>query len=159
MSTKAQNHQKAYRYYKDLTGKKDVDLDEVADWMIKNGHVAPVPKTPAELLAKELASALREETRNDKRTGRPYRANHAYPVMEGTSSGWLYFDIDENPSRKKMQFSIMKRREQTVGDVLSMFLDAEHWNNENPKEDPIQPPLDFGMDVELRLNAPDEKAA
>src|SRR6266852_1244116 len=112
MSSKQQNHLKAGRYYKDLTGKRDVDLLEVADWMIKKGYEPPVPKTPKELLASQLSSALREETRYDKKTGRAYRANHSYPVMEGAGGSFAWFDIDENPTRKKMHFSLMKRREQ-----------------------------------------------
>ena len=159
MSTKHQNHQKAVRYYKDLTGNADVDLVEVAAWMIKNGHNAPAPKTPAELLAKELASALREEVRYDKKTGRPYRANHSLPIAEGAGGTYVWFDIDEKPPRKKMHRSLIKRREQMVGDALSLFTDAEHWNNENQTEEPINLPLDFQMDVDIRLNTPDDKAA
>ena len=109
------------RYYKDEAGEKDVDLRQLAAWMIKKGHKPPTPKTPVELLARELASALREETRYDKISGRPYRANHAF------ASGDLFtwFDIDEKPVRRKMHASLMKRREQMVGDGLQ-FLQIHH---------------------------------
>lgn len=155
MSTKNQNYQKQLRHYKDLVGDKEVDLKKVAIWMIQNGTKAPTPKTAEELLAGELAAALREETRYDRKTGRPYRANHAVPTDQGN----LWIDIDENPPRRSMHKSLMKRREQMVGDGLQLSLDAEHWNNENPNEDPIQIPLDFEMDVEIRKLAPEEKAA
>jgi hypothetical protein len=155
VSTKAQNYQKQIRYYKDITGETDVDLKKVAEWMIRHGHKAPVPKTPAELLARELADAAREETRYDKQTGRPYRANHAFPTPQGN----LWFDIDENPSRRKMHMSLMKRREQMVGDGLQLSLDADHWNSVNASEEPIQIPLDFELDVAIRKNTPDAEAA
>ena len=46
-----------------------------------------------------------------------------------------------------------------VGDTLQLDLDAEHWNNIHPEEQPIQLPLDFTDDVEWRKNAPDEEAS
>lgn len=157
MSTKHQNYQKQIRYYKDVTGEKEVDLKKVAEWMISKGAEPPTPKTPVELLAKELSSALREETRYDGTTGRPYRANHA--VHDLLSGGMRWFDIDENPPRKKMHMSLMKRREQMVGDGLQLSLDADHWNSSNPNEQEIQIPLDFELDVQIRKMAPEEEAA
>ena len=50
------------------------------------------------------------------------------------------------------------RREQMVGDALQLNLDAEHWSNEHPNEEPIQLPLDFSDDVEWRKNTPLEDA-
>ena len=155
MSNKHQNYQKQLRYYKDETGEKDVDLRQLAAWMIKKGHKPPTPKTPVELLARELASALREETRYDKISGRPYRANHAF------ASGDLFtwFDIDEKPVRRKMHASLMKRREQMVGDGLQLSLDADHWNSENADQEAIPMPLDLELDVQIRKMAPPEKEA
>ena len=48
------------------------------------------------------------------------------------------------------------RREQMVGDGVQLTLDAMHWNNINPKEEPITIPLDFTEDIEERLNTPEE---
>lgn len=155
MSTKHQNYQKCIRHYKDITGEREVDLKKVAEWMIANGHKPPTPKTASELLAVDLATAAREETRYDKNTGRPYRANHAFP----TSSGNLWFDIDENPPRRKMHMSLMKRREQMVGDGLQLTLDADHWNTQNGGQEPIKIPLDFELDVAIRMNTPEADAA
>jgi hypothetical protein len=159
VSTKQQNYQKHFRLYKDQTGEKEVDLKKVAAWMISKGFTAPVPKTPVEILAAELSSALREETRYDKSTGRPYRANHALTIQQGNLFSVSWFDIDENPPRKRMHMSLMKRREQMVGDGLQLSLDADHWNSENPTQEPIQIPLDFELDVQIRKNTPTEKAA
>ena len=49
--------------------------------------------------------------------------------------------------------SLINRRQQMVGDALQLDLDAEHWNNINPNEVPIQLPLDFTDDVEWAKNA------
>lgn len=102
---------------------------------------------------------MREEIRYDKLTGRPYRANHAVPKMQGNLFGVSWIDIDENPPRKKMHMSLMKRREQMVGDGLQLSLDADHWNSVNLDQKPIEIPLDFELDVQIRKMTPDEKVA
>lgn len=155
MATKSQQYQKLFRLYKDETGEKEVDNKAVAEWMIKRGVKPPTPKTAIELLASEISSALREETRYDSKTGRPYRANHAVPTEQGV----LWIDIDENPSRSVMQKSLMKRRQQMVADGLHLTLDADHWNSANPNQEPIQIPLDFELDVEIEKAKKDHAAA
>ena len=55
-----------------------------------------------------------------------------------------------------MHKSLIMRREQMVGDGVQLTLDAMHWNNINPKEEPITIPLDFTEDNEERLNTPEE---
>jgi hypothetical protein len=70
----------------------------------------------------------------------------------------VWVDIDEAP-RKIMLKSLVNRREQMVGDGLQLTLDADHWNNIHPSEEPIVMPLDFTDDVEWRKNGPDEKVA
>ena len=66
-------------------------MAEFAAAAIKMGMKAPPPVTSEELLAKQFASAEREETNIDKKTNRPYRANLAYSVKnkigEQTRSG------------------------------------------------------------------------
>ena len=155
MSTKAQQYQKLFRLYKDETGVKEVDNREVAAWMIRRGVKPPKQKTVVDLLAAEISSALREETRYDLRSGRPYRANHAVPTAQGV----FWIDIDEKPRRSIMHKSLMKRRQQMVADGFHLTLDAEHWNSENPEQDPIQVPLDFELDVQIEMAKKDTMAA
>jgi hypothetical protein len=155
MTTKSERLQKLFRLYKDETGEKEVDNKAVAEWMIQRGVPAPKPKTPVELLASEISSALREETRYDNQTGRPYRANHAVPTEQGV----FWIDIDENPSRSIMNKSLMKRRQQMVADGLHLTLDADHWNSANPDQEPIQIPLDFELDIEIEKAKKDQIAA
>src|SRR5688572_1942839 len=70
--------QRWHRQYKQETGIKEVDLKEFADWLVAKGWPEPKPVSPRDLLAKQCATALREETRDDKETGEPYRVNHYY---------------------------------------------------------------------------------
>ena len=157
MSNKLQERQRFIKYYKDQTGVKEVNMHEVAKFANSKGWPLPKPQDPLDLLAKQFADAAREEIRKDKKTGRPYRANHAVPQMQGQEKFTLWIDIDEAP-RKPMLKSLMNRREQMVGDGLQLTLDADHWNSEHSNEEPIQIPLDFTDDIMWRKNGPTEKA-
>ena len=158
MSTKKERMQKFVRYYKGQTGKTEVEMHEVAEFAIKMGWTPPVPPKPVDLLARQFSDAEREEVRYDRKTGKPYRANHAYTEQRGNKQTTLWIDIDENPPRTKLVKSVINRREQVVGDLYHLMLDTEHWNNEHPNEEPIQLPLDFTDDVEWRKNGPEEQA-
>jgi hypothetical protein len=157
MATKKHTLQSFIRYYKRETGATEVNMHEVAQFALARGWKAPVPKRPVDLLAKEFSQAAREEIRYDKKTGKPYRANHAFTQRQGETQLTLWVDIDEAP-RGPMLKSLINRREQMVGDAVQLTLDANHWNSINPQEDPIDLPLDFSDDVEWRLNADDDEA-
>jgi hypothetical protein len=156
MSTKHHDMQKLIRYYKDQTGKMEVDMKEVAKFAVKMGWQLPAPSDPLDQLAKEFAQAAREEIRYDKGSGKPYRANHAIVQQQGDDQLHLWIDIDEAP-RKRMRKSFIMRREQMVGDGLQLSLDVDHWNNIHPHEEPIIIPMDFTDDITWRKNAPEEK--
>ena len=147
------------RRYKIEMGVSEIDVHEFADWMVRKGWPLPAPTSPKERLVKNITRALREEMRHNRVTGRPYRANHAYPIgvnRQGTL--WAWIDIDEAP-REPMRKSLQTRREQMVGDALQLSFDADHWNALHPDEDSIMIELDFADDVEWRKNAPMEQAS
>lgn len=155
MATRHQELQKITRKYKDETGEKEVDTHKVAEYAKKLGWPMPKPKSPIDLLAREISGALREEIRTDKKTGKPYRANHAYQtnLFGETVTRWI--DIDEAP-RTPMLKSVVNRREQVVGDMVQLSLDVDHWNSINSKDEPIVVQTDFTEDVEWRKNAPED---
>lgn len=155
MATKHQEMQRLIRHYKDVTGKTDINMHEVAQFAVEKGWPLPRPIAAIDRLAKEFSQAAREEVRYDEKNGKPYRANHAITTIQGSVQLTLWVDIDEAP-RHKMLKSLVQRREQMVGDGLQLTLDAMHWNSIHPSEDPINLPLDFTDDVEWRINAPDE---
>ncbi len=154
MTTRAQRVENLIRHYMDTTGETDVDMVKLAAFAHRMGWPLPVPKTPLELLAKQLSHDARETVRHDKATGRPYRAYHAYSEGHGDKQLTLWIDIDRNPPRHKMHKSLNQRREQMVGDAVQLAFDAEHWNHANSKQEPIQIEFDFGPDIEWRKNAP-----
>jgi hypothetical protein len=148
--------QRFFKHYKEVKHKTAVDMHDVAKFAISKGWPVPAPIDPIERLAKEFSSAAREEIRHDKKTGKPYRANHALPEIRGGKQLTLWIDIDEAP-RKPMLKCLVKRREQMVGDGLQLSLDADHWNSIHPDEEPINLPLDLTPDVDWRKNAPDDE--
>jgi hypothetical protein len=138
--------QRMIRLYKDETGIKEVDMKEVAKFALEKGWKPPKPISAIDRLARDLAQAARVEMRQDNKTGKPYRANHAVEAKQGH---FFWIDIDEAP-RPHMQKSLTSRREQMVGDGYQLTLDADHWNSINPNEKPIIVPMDFTEDVEER---------
>lgn len=154
--SKMREMQRLIRHYRDETGELEVDMHKVAKWAASKGWPLPKPTNPLDMLAKQFAEAARQETRKDKETGLPYRANHSIPIKQGEEQLHLWIDIDEAP-RSQMLKSLVNRREQMVGDGLMLTYDAEHWNRINPDEEPTQLDMDLTEDIEWRRNAPDEE--
>ncbi len=153
--SKKREMQRLIRAYKDETGERQIDMNNVAKWAAGKGWPLPTPKNPLDLLAKQFSEAAREETRRDSATGMPYRANHSFVTMHGSEQLHLWIDIDE-AERGPFLKSAVTRREQMVGDGLQLTLDMMHWNRINPDKEPIDLPMDLTFDIELRLNAPDD---
>lgn len=153
---KKQEMQRLIHHYKEVTGKTEVSMHEIARFAVSKGWPLPSPIDPIERLAKDFSEAARAEIRYDKTTGKPYRANHAFSVSRDGKQLSLWIDIDE-AARTPMLKSAVQRREQMVGDALQLSFDLDHWNSMHPDEEPIALPLDLTDDVEWRKNAPDEE--
>lgn len=160
MQTKIEQRQAIVRRYREETGKQSVDMHEVAAYAIRLGMKPPKPKTEVALLAEMLSAAAREETCIDEVTGRPFRVNVAVTTWSGKDQMTLWHVLADAP-RPIAHRGLMQRREQMVGDAVSLADDALHWNRIHPNDEPIQIPLDFEFDVMLRRNAPpdDEQMA
>jgi hypothetical protein len=157
MARRHREMQHLIRQWKEETGNIEIDMHAVAEYAAQRGWPIPPPVSGMDRLAKDFSQAAREETRQDSRTGKPYRVYHAFP-SDQRGQGTLWVDIDEAP-RRYMHKSAVMRREQMVGDAVQLTLDLEHWNRVNPSEEPIVLPMDLSEDVQWRLNGPDEAAA
>jgi uncharacterized protein (DUF4415 family) len=154
MATKNEELQALIQLYKKETDRKEVDMDEVAEWAINRGVVAPRPKSPKELLAAQFSQAAREEHKRDPSTGWSYRVNHALRKSKNDGTQYtLWVDIHE-ATRPQMHLSLTNRRQQMIGDGTQLKIDEKIWNARNPSEDPLQMIMDFTDDVEERLNSP-----
>ncbi|MDX1952548.1 MAG: hypothetical protein SFY81_10200 [Verrucomicrobiota bacterium] len=148
----------AIEAWKKATGNVEIDMHEVVKYAVEElGWPLPEPVSPYEVLARHFSRKAREATRQDPKTGDHYRRFHAYPDGKG-GQGVLWIDIDEAPRNIMLKSTIM-RREQVVGDMLQLELDLRHWNNVNPKEEPIVLVKDLTEDVAERLAGPNEEAA
>jgi hypothetical protein len=154
--TKHEEMQAFVRYYKRLNKKTVVTMAEIARAAIAQGWPVPPPVSGEERLAKKFADAEREEIRYDKKTKQPYRANLAMTerLKDGKQLA-LWIDTDE-ANRNQMVFAMAKYREQMVGEAVIGTNTVDHWNRINPKEKPLQFPLDFTDETAWRLNAPVE---
>jgi hypothetical protein len=142
--SRSQELQRMIRRFKEESGKPEWTTPEVAIFAVKKGYPKPTPPDPMEMLEKEIARAAREEVELDKRTGQPFRVNHAFTTGQGS----FWTDIDA--PRRIMHLSLQQRRNQMVGDAVHLTNDAERWNSIHPHDEPIQIELDFGLDVMLR---------
>ena len=106
-------------------------------------------------LSDEIARAWRQEIRRDESTNRPYRANHAVSETKDGKQTTFWGDIDK-VSRPFMHKSLVRRREQIVGDCTLLTFDADHFNSVHIDEAPIQIPLDFSEDVAERKFATED---
>ena len=152
MASMTQRMQRFISFYKEQTGRKEVDMREVAKLAAGRGWPMPRPVDPIDILARQFADAAKEEIRYDEGTHRPYRANLVVWTKQGDHQLPLYIDIDEDHPRHVIVKSLMKRREQSVSDLVQLTFDADHWTAMHPGEDPIVIPTDLTDDVEWRRN-------
>lgn len=159
MTTKNERMQRVIKLYREQSGNASVTMQEVAEFAASLGWELPKPRSAIDRLAEQFSAAAREEIRRDKVTGRPYRANMAVTDWIGGHQTTFWTDIDEAP-RAVAHKALKQRRNQMIGDALHLAYDVEHWNRVNPKEPPIQMPLDFTDDVAEHMAAEEgEKAA
>jgi hypothetical protein len=64
---------KVIRWYQDETGILELKWSDVAEWAQRKGVTMPVPPTPVEMMARNLAAVARSERRNE--AGSEYRGN------------------------------------------------------------------------------------
>ena len=158
MAKKSAGLQRIIRMYREKTGRGEVDMHDVANFAAAMGYPLPKPSDPIDLLAKELSSAARQESRRDKETGLPYRANQSFTERDGDKQLTLWVDTDQ-ATRQQMRKASVNRREQMIGDGLQLTLDVEHWNRIHPDDEPIVMLMDLTPDIEWRRNSPLENAS
>ena len=89
-------------------------------------------------------------------TGRPYRVNLAVTTWSGKDQLTLWHTLDDAP-RPIAHKGLMQRREQMVGDAVSVSDDAMRWNRLHQGEDPLRSER-LGPWIEGRLMVHDERA-
>jgi hypothetical protein len=153
MSTAAQRKQTFIRFFREKTGAKEWNMRDVAEMAVKMGMPLPKPVDPLDMLAKQFADAAGEETREDKVTKKPYKANLAFARRRSDGKQlWLWFDVDD-ATRPQMTKGVKVYREQLVSGVVIGVNTVEHWNRCHPDQPPLPFVTDMTNDVEERRHS------
>ncbi|MES2253647.1 MAG: hypothetical protein V4559_01255 [Pseudomonadota bacterium] len=149
--TKNEQLQRAWHMYEKLNGQIPSSAREASIWGVQQGLISLPDVDPYDVLADDMARALREEYAKD-REGRRYRVNHAVRVTRRGVQYTMWAILQAAP-RAHMQKAFIQRREQVVGDLVQLATDVEVYNDMNKEIEPIQLVLDFTHDVEERRAA------
>lgn len=152
---------KIWQQYREEVSTDPVDLRTVASWAISKKLWLPRPIDLSMSLANDLADALREETRVDKK-GRRYRAN--LPVKGRGKDGlplFVWGDLDDAP-RAHVEKSVQQERRSIANDCYALAMKIDHYNDAHTDEEPLPSLFDFTDDVEemkIEAGLDDDEAA
>jgi hypothetical protein len=151
MATKTEQFQRAWHLYEKHSGHLPASAREAATWAVQRGLIQLPDVDPYDVLADDMARALREEYATDKK-GRRYRVNHAVRITRRGVQYTMWAMLQTAP-REHIQKAFIQRREQVVGDLVQLATDVEVYNDMSKNAEPIQLILDFTADVEERRAA------
>lgn len=147
--TREERLQQIWHKYDSDHKHKPTSAREAVEWAIAEGILDLPEVDPVDILAGQMAQALRDEYKTDD-TGRRYRVNHAARV---TKSGvqYTFWGVMGFASHEHMERAFAWRREQIVGDNLQLKIDVDVYNDMvKGKHPPIQIVMDYTEDVAER---------
>lgn len=160
MSSKRERLQSVWHRYDNERKHKPSGTREVAEWAVAEG-LLELPEVDAlDVLAGQMAQALRDELGTDAK-GRRYRINHAVRISKSgvQHTFWAMMGF---ASHDHMEKTFAQRREQIIGDCFHLKIDVDVYNDlSGDKNKQVQMVLDFTEDVAEReqLENPEDKAA
>ena len=149
MSNRNERLQRAWHRFEDEHQHLPTSAREAAEWAVANGLLEVPEIDPYDVLASQMASALRVEYKTDAK-GRRYRVNHAVRVSKSgvQYTFWAMMGFAEH---EYMERAFAQRREQVIGDCFQLKTDVGVYNDLNKGRRPeIQLVLDFSEDVAER---------
>ena len=149
MATKKELLQRVWHRYDDDREHKPSSAREAVEWAVEEGLLELPEIDPYDVLAGQMAQALREEFDTDEK-GRRYRINHAIRV---TKSGVqrTFWAVMGFARHDHMEIAFTQRREHIVGECVQLNIDVAVYNDLiQGKETAIQLVLDFTDDVAER---------
>jgi hypothetical protein len=149
MSTKAEHLQSIWHQFEEERDHLPSGTREVAEWAVQRGYIDLPDIDPYDMLAGQMASALREEIQTDAK-GRRYRVNHAVRVS-ANGVQYTFWAMMGFAPHTHMEKAFAQRREQIIGDCVQLKTDVDAYNDMNRDKQPeIQLVLDFTDDVAER---------
>lgn len=160
MSTKREKLQDAWHRYDREAQHKPSNTREVAEWAVAEGLLELPNVDPYDVLAGQMAQALRDEYATDSK-GRRYRINHALRITKDgvQHTFWAMMGF---ASHSHMEITFAQRRDQIIGDCYQLKVDVDAYNDMGAGSAAhIQMVLDFTEDVAEReaQNRDNEEAA
>jgi hypothetical protein len=147
--TKNERFQQIWHKFDSDNGHKPCGTREAVDRAIEEGLLEEPHIDPRDILASQMAAALREEIQTDEK-GRRYRVNHAVRVTNDGVQHTFWAVMGFAP-HDHMEKAFAQRREQVIGDLVQLKTDVDVYNDLNKGERPkIQLVLDFVDDVAER---------
>jgi len=152
MATKNENLQSIWHRYESDHENKPTSAREAVEWAVAEGLLQLPDIDPYDVLAGQMANALREEIQTDHR-GRRFRVNHAMRVTKGGVQYTFWASMKYAP-HDHMETAFAQRREQILGDMCQLKTDVDVYNDMNRGQRPaIQLVLDLTEDVAERMAA------
>lgn len=149
MATKHEKLQQAWHRYDGDQEHQPTSARQAVEWAVAEGLLELPQIDPYDVLAGDMADALRAEIQTDEK-GRRYRVNHAVRVTKGGVQYTFWGALGFAP-HSHMERAFAQRREQIVGDCLQLKTDVDVYNDMNRGKQPqIQLVLDFTDDVAER---------
>jgi hypothetical protein len=149
MSTKAEQLQDAWHQYERENEHLPSGTMQVVQWAVAKGLVELPEIDPYDVLAGQMAGALRQEYKTDDK-GRRYRVNHAVKITKDGVQHTFWGIMGYAP-HDHMQRAFSWRREQIIDDCSQLKTDVDVYNDLNEGKAPkVQMVLDFTEDVAER---------
>ena len=147
--TKNERLQAIWHLYESEHQHKPSRSRDAVAWAVGNGMLRePAAMTGLDILASQMASALREEY--DTHKGRRYRVNHAVRVTQDGKQLTFWAAMGYAP-HEHMERAFGQRREHIIHECVQLNTDVMVYNDLNAGKHPeIQIILDFSDDVAER---------
>jgi hypothetical protein len=154
MTSRNERLQEIWHRYENEPGHKPSSTRDAVERAVQEGLLEPPSIDPIDILAEQMAAALRAEYARDAK-GRRYRVNHAVRITKNSVQYCFWASMDF-ASRAHMEKSFAQRRELIINDCTQLKVDVDAYNELSNTPEPVQLVLDFTEDVEERLVAIDD---
>ena len=118
MSNKAERLQDAWHRYDSDHDHLPTSARQAVEWAVAEGLIELPKIDPYDVLAGEMAEALRAEVQVDDK-GRRYRVNHAVRVTKAGVQ-YTFWGILGFASHEHMERAFAQRRDQIIGDCIRL---------------------------------------
>ncbi len=147
--TKTEKLQQAWHRYDSDNEHAPTSTRQATEWAVAAGLIELPEIDPYDVLADQMAQALRAEIATDDK-GRRFRVNHAIRISKSGVQYTFWGTLGYSP-HEHMEKAFGQRRDQIIGDCVQLKTDVDVYNDMNRGKRPeIQLVLNFVEDVAER---------